>query len=197
MALENVTAKELIVVGGPNGAGKSTFANEYVGQTKLPFIGADDIASKISPTNPAKAQIAASREFLRQIDSSIQASSSFVVESTLSGLMFRRFLQKAHRAGFQITIVYLFLESVEICLDRVQERVQKGGHFVPENDVRRRFSRSLSNFWSLYRPLADQWLLIYNSGSQPQDIAVGSTTDISIRDVEMFSQFQRLVDTKS
>lgn len=190
-----MTPKELIVVGGPNGAGKTTFADEYVAHHGCNYIGADAIAAQISPDDPANAQIAASREFLRQIDAAIADSDSFVVESTLSGRTFRRFFNDAKTAGFEITVVYLFLDSADTCVDRVNERVQKGGHNVPENDIRRRFSRSVRNFWSMYRPLADHWLLIYNSGNQPQDVAVGTPNDISIRDADLYSEFQNLIDS--
>ena len=81
-----------------------------------------------------------------------------------------------------------------MCVDRVHQRVQKGGHDVPEMDIRRRFPRSVRNFWNLYRPLSDHWLLIYNSGNQPQDVAVGTAADFSVRDAELFSQFQHLID---
>jgi predicted ABC-type ATPase len=64
---------------------------------------------------------------------------------------------------------------------------------VPEPDIRRRFVRSIRNFWKLYRPLADHWLLIYNSSNQPQDVAVGTARDVSIRDAELFTQFELLI----
>ena len=182
------------MVGGPNGAGKTTFAEEYVACHGCNYVGADAIAAQISPNDPASVQITASREFLRQIDTAIMGSDSFVVESTLSGRTFRRQLNNAKAAGFQITIVYLFLDSADTCVDRVNGRVQTGGLDVPEIDIRRRFVRSIDNFWNLYRPLADHWLLIYNAGNQPQDVAVGTATNISIRDAELFSQFQLLID---
>ncbi len=90
-----------------------------------------------------------------QIDTAVDGSHSFVVESTLSGRTFQRILKKAKAAEFEITIVYLFLDSADTCVDRVHERVQAGGHDVPEPDIRRRFVRSIRNFWKLYRPLAD------------------------------------------
>ena len=188
-----MATQELIVVGGPNGAGKTTFADEYVARHDISYIGADAIAAELSPDNPAHARVAASREFLQRIDAAIGGSDSFVVESTLSGRTFQRLLKNAKAAGFEITIVYLFLDSADTCVDRVNERVQKGGHDVPEMDVRRRFVRSIRNFWNLYRPLSDHWLLVYNSGNQPQDVAVGTATDASVRDAELFSQFKLLI----
>ena len=187
--------KELIVVGGPNGAGKTTFADEYVARHGCNYIGADAIAAQLSPDDPTRAQFAASRQFLQRIDEAITASHSFVVESTLSGRPFQQVMKNAKPAGFEITIVYLFLDSADTCVDRVHQRVQKGGHDVPEMDIHRRFVRSVRNFWNLYRPLSDHWLLIYNSGNQPQDVAVGTTTDLSVRDAELFAQFQLLIES--
>lgn len=106
-------------------------------------------------------------------------------------------MRTARGAGYTITIVYLFLDSADTCVERIHERVQKGGHSVPESDIRRRFVRSIRNFWRLYRPLADHWLLIYNSGSQPLDVAAGTAEDVSIRDAEMFGVFNRLIDGDS
>ena len=78
-------------------------------------------------------------------------------------------------------------------MKRVRERVQKGGHSVPEVDIRRRFWRSLKNFWTLYVPLADHWLLVYNSDRHPLDVAVGALGEISIRDADLFTLFERLI----
>ena len=132
---------ELIVVGGPNGAGKTTFADEYVARHGVNYVGADAIAAELSPDNPAHVQIAASREFLRRIGAAMTGPESLVIESTLSGRTFQQRLKTAKVAGFEITIVYLFLDSADTCVDRVHERVQKGGHDIPEMDVRRRFGR--------------------------------------------------------
>jgi predicted ABC-type ATPase len=189
-----VAPKELIVIGGPNGAGKTTFADEYVARFGCKYVGADAIAAKLSPNDPAKAQIAASREFVRQIDTAIAGSDTFVVESTLSGRTFQRRMKRAKAAGFKITIVYLLLHSADSCVDRVKKRVESGGHDVPEADIRRRFLRSIRNFWNLYRPMADHWLLIYNYGSEPVDVAVGTASGVAIRDAEMYEQFQLLID---
>lgn len=188
-----MTAKELIVVGGPNGAGKTTFAEEYVAEHGCNYIGADLIAAQLSPEDPASVRISASREFLDRIERAVAGSQSFVVESTLSGRTFRRVLESAKSAGFTITIVYLMMDCAETCVDRVHERVEKGGHDVPEVDIRRRFTRSALNFWNLYRPLSDRWLLIYNAGDQPQDVAVGAADHLSVRDADRFSQFLNLV----
>jgi predicted ABC-type ATPase len=94
---------------------------------------------------------------MRRLGQVIEEKKTILVESTLSGRSLRHFIQDARSAGFEISIVNVFLNSADACVKRVAERVQKGGHAVSENDIRRRFLRSLANFWQLYRPLADNW----------------------------------------
>ena len=84
--------------------------------------------------------------------------------------------------GFAVFIIFLFLDSAETCVARVQERKRKGGHGVPETDIRRRFDRSLRNFWLTYRFLADDWAVVYNASSEFQDVAFGARANVSIRD---------------
>jgi predicted ABC-type ATPase len=128
------------------------------------------------------------------MDEAITAETNCVVESTLSGRTFQKFLTLARDSGFIVRTLYLWLDTVETSLERVRKRVQKGGHDVPEVDVRRRFSRSLTNFWNLYRPLSDHWVLMLNSGTQTQDVAFGTMVDVTINDPELFSRFQSMID---
>jgi predicted ABC-type ATPase len=88
-----------------------------------------------------------------------------------------------------VTIMYLIVDSVDTCVSRVKERVRKGGHDVPESDIRRRYVRSMSNFWSIYRALADQWLLVYNGTEGIREIAIGDAMHSAIRDPLRWSSF--------
>ncbi len=185
--------KQLIVVAGPNGAGKSTFALKYAAVHGIAYLGADAIAYEMAPDDAASVRVAAGREFLRRVGEAIRGTESLVVESTLAGRSFVRLLKDARRLGFEISIMYLFLDSVETCLRRVDERVSKGGHDVPPDDVRRRFGRSLKNFWTLYRLLTDDWTLVYNSGDEVQDVAIGEIGQFTVRDRERFDDFLRLM----
>ena len=187
-------AKELVVVGGPNGAGKTTFAEDYARRYGLRYIGADAIAAQIAPADPSSVRLAAGRMFFESLDAALNGSESFVVESTLSGSGFERTVRRARAMGFEVKVIYIFLNAADTCIDRVAERVRKGGHDVPEADVRRRFGRSLRNFWRIYRLLADRWLLVYNSGETPVDVAVGSGAGVSVREVDLYEQFLCLIE---
>ena len=189
--MENWLAEspQLVIVGGPNGSGKTTLALEYTDELALPYIGADAIAAALNPANPAATQIAAARKFIRSIEKHISQKKSFVCESTLSGLTMQNFFASAREAGYAISIAFLFVDSPDVCLARVAERVRAGGHNVPETDIRRRFGRSIRNFWTIYRELADKWVLLYNGLTTLQDIAVGAGTQTVVRDPELFSNF--------
>ena len=189
-----MSAKELLIVGGANGVGKTTFAVEYAAQHNLLYLGADAIAEELAPDAPALVPVAAGQELVRRVNAALEGQDSFVLESTLAGQTLRHTIRNARNAGFSISIMYLFLDSPDCCVQRVNERVQKGGHFVPETDVRRRFSRSIHNFWRLYRPLANHWALIYNSSNQPVDVAAGVADDVSVRDLELYTAFAHLIE---
>ena len=156
-----MVAKELIIVGGANGVGKTTFAVEYASRRNCLYLGADAIAAELAPNTPELVPVAAGQELMRRLSASLAGEDTVVLESTLAGRTLRHVVSNARDSGFTITIVYLFLDSPDTCAERVEERVQKGGHSVPEPDIRRRFLHSIHNFWRLYRPLADHRLLIY------------------------------------
>lgn len=184
---------ELLVVAGPNGAGKTTLAREYESTKHILYVGADAIAESIAPSNPEGARFEAGRQFLQVVHDCLSRAEPMVVETTLSGRSFRRTIFKAKEMGYSVAIAYLFLESEAACIARVSERVRKGGHRVPDDDVRRRFSRSLVNFWNTYRKMADTWILLYNGMGQLQDVAVGSGEHISIRDTTLFADYMRII----
>ncbi len=94
-----------------------------------------------------------------------------------------------------MTIVFAFLDSADSCVERVRQRVQLGGHDVPETDVRRRFSRAITNFWHTYRLLAEFWLLVYNSDTTPENVAFGNDQNTIVRIRHHFDLFQSIVET--
>ncbi len=186
----------LLIVGGPNGSGKTTVAKRYASREGVPYIGADEIAASLDSVAPESVRVEAGKQFLRSLAHSIANRQSCVVESTLSGRSFRNSILKASDCGFKITIVFLFVDSADVCVSRVAERAKKGGHDVPEPDIRRRYHRSINNFWMIYRELADNWVVMYNGGSRLQDVSAGSHEQVKIRDEGLHSAFISLTAAK-
>jgi predicted ABC-type ATPase len=158
-----------VVIAGPNGAGKTTFARRYLPEDAgvIHFVNADLIASGLSPLRPDLAAMAAARTLLGEIERLAAERTDFAFETTLSGLIYVRRLQRWKQAGYRIEIVYLRLHSARLALRRIAARVRQGGHNVPRADVVRRFSRGWENFQRVYRPLADSWAVYDNSGDEP------------------------------
>ena len=115
--------KEVFVVAGPNGSGKTTFAEEFLVQRQCSYLSADRIATELSPDDPASVQVLAAREFLNRLSGRVVGTDTFLVESTLSGRTFWRTLEKAKLSGFGVTIIFLYLDSSDTCVLRIQKRV--------------------------------------------------------------------------
>lgn len=150
--------RELIVIGGANGSGKTTFAREIITEKGLKYLGADDIAFELDASDFESVKIEAARIFSRSLTESLENGESLIIESTLAGLSLKKHLQKAKQNDYSISMFFVFLDSVELCLKRIKSRVENGGHNVPEKDVRRRFLRANENFWNVYKDLANKWL---------------------------------------
>ena len=189
--------RHAVIVAGPNGAGKTTFAREYLETHRYPYISADDIADGMHADTLEEVRIQAGRRFFEQVAAQIVNRESFVVESTLSGLTFRRVIKQLKEAGYSVSIAFIFLRTAEACCARIRERVRKGGHPVAEPDIRRRFPRSIKNFWNEYRHLADRWHLFYNGGVQFHEVALGEGDAFKVRDEDLFDVFLGVVSEEA
>ncbi len=149
---------KLFVVAGPNGAGKTTYVFSTIERLagSAEFVNLDEIARGLSPLRPAAARQRAARVALEMTRNLIVQRKIFTLETTLAGKTHLRTLHSAREAGFKIILLYFCPPAVEVCLSRVARRVSEGGHDVPEDDIRRRFVRSLHNL-PLYARLSDLW----------------------------------------
>lgn len=162
--------KKIIIIAGPNGAGKTTFAKDFLpSEAKtLNFINADLIAAGLAPFNPESIAIKAGRLMLEEIDECVYAGKSFAFETTLSGLTYVRKIQLWHRLGYQVKLWFLSLPNADAAVARVAQRVMQGGHNIPEDVIRRRFTSGLDNFHHRYKLLVDSWVLYDNYVRPPK-----------------------------
>jgi predicted ABC-type ATPase len=127
---------------------------------------------------------------LERIAEFTEAKTNFAFETTLSGRTYVRVLQRVKSAGFRLHMFYLWVPNPELTLVRIRERVEQGGHNVPEKDVRRRFGRTLGNLFALYRPLLYTLHFFDNSSTMPHLIFKEEAGQITISDAVLYEQLQ-------
>ena len=158
----NANQKTLYIIAGANGSGKTTFALNFALLKHLDFINADEIAKEYDPHDIQKYKITAGKVFFQRVYTKLSESNSFILETTLSGKYLEKVIYKAHKAGFFVSLIYLYLDNNLENILRVKNRVLAGGHNVPERDIVRRYTRSKYLFLTFYKELVDEWSLFYN-----------------------------------
>jgi predicted ABC-type ATPase len=171
--------KKLYIVAGCNGVGKTSAS-----YTILPeildckeFVNADEIAKGLSPFQPEKVSIEAGKVMLNRIKALINSGRNFAFETTLSTKSFVGLIKDAQQKGYQIHLIFLWLHSAQLAISRVKIRVKEGGHNIPEDVIKRRYKRGLSNFFNLYLPIVNNWIFINNSGEPYEIVAEGSSEE--------------------
>jgi predicted ABC-type ATPase len=154
----------LHIIAGPNGVGKTTFADRFLPQTikELEFVNADLIARGLSPYDPDSVSMEAGRIALERIRHLINVKQSFTWETTMSGRTAAVWIKSAREAGYRIKCYFLWVRDVETTLHRIRQRVHEGGHNIDPDVSRRRFLKTIQNFFAVYRPLCDTWELFVN-----------------------------------
>ena len=182
--------KNVYIIAGPNGSGKTTFAKKFLPYyVQCPnFVNADLIAQGLSPFSPRSSAIKAGKLVLSQIYEYIEQGVDFAFESTLAGKLYVNMFKKLKEQGYKLHLLFLWIPDAKLAVARIKDRVAEGGHSVPAQDVRRRWTRSISNFFKLYRPLLDSWLLFNNAKSIPVLVAKGKNGQISVIDKELYER---------
>lgn len=93
-------------------------------------------------------------------------------------------------------MIYFWLNSPELAIKRIKERVRKGGHHIPDNVVKRRYIRGLTNLFHIFIPLADYLFVINNSQKKQSVIAKGENDDILIYDQQTWNQLKVVYNEK-
>ena len=168
-------SKNLYIIAGCNGAGKTTAS-----YTVLPdilecreFVNADEIAKGLSPFNPESVAFEAGRLMLQRIDDLLKANETFSIETTLATKSYVNLVHRAQRQGYFVHLIFFWLESPELAINRVAERVSKGGHNIPEDVIRRRYAAGLKNLFERFANEVDLWMIYDNSRTPRTFVAQG------------------------
>lgn len=187
--------QDVFLIGGPNGAGKTTASMVLLPKylDVFEFVNADDIARGVNPLNAASANIAAGRIMIDRIKDLIAGKKNFAFETTCAGHHHIATLNECRAAGYRLNLVFYWLPSAEMAVQRVKFRVRQGGHDIPEDTIRRRYVAGLRNLVNLYLPLVDTALVLDNSnvpvGDEGQVIAEKvAGEDLQISDAAIWQQ---------
>jgi len=152
---------DLIIIAGPNGAGKTTFAREYLSKDEMRFVfvNADEIARTLALEGGVqnRSDMRAGRLMLGRIDALVNAGTHLAIETTLATLTYAHKIPAWRKRGYNVSLVYLRLNSVAESLDRVRRRVEAGGHNIPPEVIERRFNKSADYFETIYKPIVNHW----------------------------------------
>lgn len=189
----------LYIIAGCNGAGKTTVAF-----TLLPeilqckeFVNADEIARGLSPFMPESVSIQAGRIMLTRIRDLIDQRADFAFETTLSTRSYLPLIAEARRSGYAVTLFFIWLNDVELAMDRVKLRVLRGGHLIRELVIRRRYQRGLQNFEE-FRKACDAWMVADNSHNAPSLIAIGRRDiEDSVLNADIWNNFRNATGKKT
>ena len=183
----------LYIIAGPNGVGKTTFADRYLPDEakQLEFVNSDLIARGLSPYDPESAGIEAGRIALKRIRELIASRTGFIWETTMSGKSAVVWLRQAREAGYVLKTYFLWVRNPETTIRRIRQRVVEGGHNIAEEVSRRRFFKTIQNFFTIYRPVMTSWKLFQNELPGPRLLAVEKNGRLVVRDPEQFAQIQR------
>jgi len=165
----------LYIIAGCNGAGKTTAS-----LTILPeileckqFVNADNIAYGLSPFDVESVAIEAAKIMLHSIEELLAEGETFAIETTLATRSYVTLVRRAQAMGYTVKVLYIWLESTELALQRVSERVKNGGHNIPDDVVERRYYRGIYNFFKLFMPLCDGWTFVDNSWNRLNIVGSG------------------------
>jgi predicted ABC-type ATPase len=180
---------QILVLAGPNGAGKSSIGGEFIRQAGQDYYNPDERTRAILEEHPnlnsAEANGLAWQQGYRLLQQAAETGRSFAFETTLGGNSIRDALVNAAKAGCTVNVWYCALDSAEAHIQRVAERVAKGGHNIPSQKIYQRYDRSRLNLVKLM-PLLSNIELFDNSrglnqSGIPQPLRVLSVQQQQIR----------------
>jgi predicted ABC-type ATPase len=125
---------------------------------------------------------------LARLHELLAAGETFALETTLAMRHYLRFIAEAREQGYQVRLLFFWLNSPDLAVERVAARVREGGHNIPELTIRRRYEGGLRLFFGAYRTAVDDWLLFDNSDGPGRLIAQGNAAGTTIADAYIWQQ---------
>lgn len=186
--------KNLYIIAGCNGAGKTTASF-----TILPdilnckeFVNADEIAKGLSPFQPEKVSFEAGRIMIRRINELLETKANFAFETTLATKSYKSKVVHAQSKNYTVTLLFFWLQNVDLAIERVKTRVMEGGHNIEVEVIKRRYINGIKNLFDIYLSLVDEVLIYDNSGGIPELIAEKTLeSEITVLNESKFNKLKK------
>jgi predicted ABC-type ATPase len=189
--------KNLYIIAGCNGAGKTTASFTILPEILAckEFVNADEIAKGLSPFQPEKVQIESGRIMLSRINELLDTDENFAFETTLASKSYRTKIQKAQQEGFNVILLFFWLQNVDLAIERVRTRVLEGGHNVESHVIKRRYKNGIKNLFNIYIPIVDEVMIFDNSEGKYELLAEKTKeTQIDVLNKIKFNQIKQSLD---
>ena len=166
-------SKQLYIIAGCNGAGKTTASFTILPEVLdcKEFINADEIAKGLSPFQPESVAVQAGRIMLARMDELLQKRETFAFETTLATKSYKQKIEWAQANGYEVTLLFFWLDSPNMAKKRVAQRVAEGGHSIPSETIERRYYNGIANLFAIYINMVNICYIFDNSEGRKELIA--------------------------
>ncbi len=165
--------KNLYIIAGCNGAGKTTASFTILPEILncKEFVNADEIARGLSPFQPEKVSFESGRIMLHRVNELLVMNENFAFETTLATKSYKSKVIDAQKNNYTVTLLFFWLQNVDLAIERVRTRVLEGGHNIETQVIKRRYINGIKNLFNIYLPIADEVMIFDNSEGKHHLIA--------------------------
>lgn len=191
--------KNLYIIAGCNGAGKTTASFTILPEILdcKEFVNADEIAKGLSPFQPEKVSFEAGRIMLNRINELLAENNSFAFETTLATKSYKNKIFEAQSRGYSVTLLFFWLQNVDLAIERVRIRVLEGGHHIETGIIGRRYIRGIKNLFDIYLPIISEVMIFDNSEGKHELIATKtSEEELILINENKFNKLKNYYDGK-
>lgn len=180
--------KNLYIISGCNGAGKTTASFTILPEILncKEFVNADEIAKGLSPFQPEKVSFESGRIMLRRINELLETNVNFAFETTLAAKSYKSKIREAKNKDYSVTLLFFWLQNVDLAIERVKIRVAEGGHNIENEVIRRRYKNGIKNLFEIYLPIADE-VMIFDNSEGKHDLIAKKTI---VTEIDIFNEIK-------